>query len=69
MQSIRVVWCQLEYLPIDGLCLGQSPGLEGIGNRRIKRVRRRRLNGRGPLATLLAPYSAAGHIAHSEQSD
>src|ERR1035437_7693240 len=66
MQSIRVVWLCLEYLPIDGFRLRQTPGLmvfqrgpDGLGDRRIHGVRACRLNFPKRPATLLVPLAAA----------
>src|SRR5450830_1730786 len=66
MQSIRVVWRYLEYLPIDGFCLRQTPGLmvlqrglDGLGDRRIHGVRPCRLNFLRRPATLHVSLAAA----------
>src|SRR5450759_792465 len=66
MQSIRVVWRCLEYAPIDGFCLRQTPGLmvlqrglDGLGDRRIHGVRPCRLSFPKRPATLLVSLAAA----------
>src|SRR5450759_2956879 len=66
MQSIRVVWRYLEYSPIDGFCLRQTPGLmvlqrglDGLGDRGIHGVRACRLNFLKRPATLLVSHAAA----------
>src|SRR5450756_2421716 len=66
MQRIRVVRRCLEYLPIDGFCLRQTPGLmvlqrglDGLGDRRIHGVRACRLNFPKRPATLLVSLAAA----------
>src|SRR5665811_1873096 len=66
MQRIGVVRRCLEYLPIDGFCLGQTPGLmvlqrglDGLGDRRIHGVRACRLNFPKRPATLLVFLATA----------
>src|SRR5450756_2216193 len=66
MQRIRVVWRYLEYLPIDGFCLRQTPGLmvfqrglDGLGDRRIHGVRPCGLIFLKRPATLLVSLAAA----------
>ena len=67
MQRIGVIWRYLEYLPIDGFCLRQAPGLvvfqcslDGLRDRCIHGVRPCRLNFLKRPATIGLPHSAEG---------